>query len=243
MKKFLQQLIPLGDNSLNQLFNRYGTGLSTLPRQRIDADLAQMMSINSEFGVIPFSPEFYPSNGNANDPVKVIGTPGNPTMGIFFSSTTFNLQDKDYISPGIINFRPDPNQTAVTYDFGIKSQQVPFYQWSLRQGGVSNIFGSERNNWATTINDITGYPYQALSRRRVTTPNYYYGNNTSYDIFQRGYIFSVTNTSTPQNMNYDTFTMSQSSKFLVGAPYHFYFGLIKGETALDKFKTKYGANE
>ena len=242
-EKFLQQLIPLGNNSLNQLFNRYGTGLSTLPRQRIDADLAQMMSINSEFGVIPFSPEFYPSNGNANDPVKVIGTPGNPTMGIFFSSTTFNLQDKDYISPGIINFRPDPNQTAVTYDFGIKSQQVPFYQWSLRQGGVSNIFGSERNNWATTISDITEYPYQALSRRRVATPNYYYGNNTSYDIFQRGYIFSVTNTSTPQNMNYDTFTLSQSSRFLVGAPYHFYFGLIKGETALDKFKTKYGANE
>jgi hypothetical protein len=56
--------------------------------------------------------------------------------------------------------------------------------------------------------------------------NYYYGNNTAYDIFQRGYIFSVTNTSTPQNMTYDTFTMSQSSKFLVGAPYHFYFGLI-----------------
>ena len=242
-EKFLQQLIPLGDNSLNQLFNRYGTGLRTLPRQRIDADLAQMMSINSEFGVIPFSPEFYPSNGNPSDPIKVIGTPGNPTMGIFFSSTTFNLQDKDYISPGIINFRPDPNQTAVTYEFGIKSQQVPFYQWSLRQGGVSNIFGSEKNNWATTISDITEYPYQALSRRRVATPNYYYGNNTSYDIFQRGYIFSVTNTSTPQNMNYDTFTLSQSSKFLVGAPYHFYFGLIKGETALDKFKTKYGANE
>ena len=242
-EKFLQQLIPLGDNSLNQLFNRYGTGLSTLPRQRIDADLAQMMSINSEFGVIPFSPEFYPSTGSITDPVRVIGTPGNPTMGIFFSSTTSNLQDKDYISPGIIDFRPDPNQTAVTYEFGIKSQLVPFYQWSLRQGGVSNIFGSEKNNWATTISDITEYPYQAVSRRRVATPNYYYGNNTAYDIFQRGYIFSVTNTSTPQNMTYDTFTMSQSSKFLVGAPYHFYFGLIKGETALDKFKTKYGANE
>jgi len=242
-EKFLQQLIPLGDNSLNQLFNRYGTGLSTLPRQRIDADLAQMMSINSEFGVIPFSPEFYPSNGNPTDPIKVVGPPGNPTMGIFFSSTTANLQDKDYISPGVINFRPDPNQTAVTYEFGIKSQLVPFYQWSLRQGGVSNIFGSEKNNWATTISDITEYPYQALSRRRVANPNYYYGNNTSYDIFQRGYIFSVTNTSTPQNTTYDTFTLSQSSKFLVGAPYHFYFGLIKGETALDKFKTKYGANE
>ena len=32
-------------------------------------------------------------------------------------------------------------------------------------------------------------------------------------------------------------------KFLVGAPFHFYFGIIKGESALDKFKTKYLADE
>jgi hypothetical protein len=34
-----------------------------------------------------------------------------------------------------------------------------------------------------------------------------------------------------------------SSKFLVSAPFHFYFGIIKGQTALDKFKTKYSVSE
>jgi hypothetical protein len=32
-------------------------------------------------------------------------------------------------------------------------------------------------------------------------------------------------------------------EFLVGAPNHFYFGVIKGESALDKFKTKYSVDE
>jgi hypothetical protein len=34
-----------------------------------------------------------------------------------------------------------------------------------------------------------------------------------------------------------------SSRFLVGAPFHFYFGIMKGNSALDKFKTKYSVGE
>jgi hypothetical protein len=48
-ENFLQQLIPLGDNSINQLFSR--------DERRIDGDLAQLMSINCEIGNINFSPE------------------------------------------------------------------------------------------------------------------------------------------------------------------------------------------
>jgi hypothetical protein len=33
------------------------------------------------------------------------------------------------------------------------------------------------------------------------------------------------------------------SEFIVGAPNQFYFGIMKGQTALDKFKTKYLPNE
>jgi hypothetical protein len=32
-------------------------------------------------------------------------------------------------------------------------------------------------------------------------------------------------------------------KFMVGAPFHFYFGVTKGASALDKFKQKYLPNE
>jgi len=248
---FLKQLIPLKDNSLNQLFSRNGTTLFVQPKSRVDADLAQMMSINSEVGVIPFSPEFYPITGGPNDPVVVVGALNQtPTMGVYFSSTTFNLQDKDFISPGVINFRPNPNNTAITYEYGIKSQVVPFYRWEIKQqtgtGGIPNIFGSERNNWATNYNsnsalsDIQSYPYQSLSRRSQINPHYFIPTNTTLDIYQRGYIFDV---DANGNFNLTPPTNSPNDKILVGAPYHFYFGLIKGETALDKFKTKYGINE
>ena len=218
------------NNSLNQLFSR--------PERRIDGDLAQSMSINSEFGVIPFSPEYYEVSGQDYQPVVITGTPENPTIGIFFSSTTQNLQNKDYISPGIINFRPFDNLNAIQYPYTLKSQQVPFYQWGLQ--GSETIFGTEKNNWLTSnATGIVSYRYQGLNRRFTSSPSYF---NSSYnsvsDIYQRGYIFNI-----DQNQNYSANAGTWSTNFMVGAPYHFYFGLIKGETALDKFKTKYSISE
>ena len=234
---FLSDLNNLKDNSLNILFGR--------PERRIDGDLAQSMSINSEYGVIPFSPEFYSVYGNSDDPVVILSTSNGPTMGVFFSSTTIDLQNKDYLSPGVINFRPTPGGNAITYPYGIKSQYVPFYQWRLEQGNTQNIFGTELNNWKTNqspdINSsgIFGYKYQSLDRRNINPPTYFVGANNTNDIYQRGYIFNVNSTG-----NY-SFSMAgvPSSKFLVSAPNHFYFGIMKGNTALDKFKTKYSIGE
>ena len=235
---FLQQLlVGTGDNGLNQLFTR--------PEKRIDGDLAQSMSINSEYGVIPFSPEYYSVYGTSDDSVVILGGLDNPTMGVFFSSTTIDLQNKDFLTPGVINFRPTNTTNAITYPYGIKSQYVPFYQWGLEQQNVQNIFGSQLNNWKTNqssnINTagIFGYNYQSLDRRNINPPTYFVGANNTSDIYQRGYIFNV-------NSNGDySYSMAgvPSSKFLVSAPFHFYFGINKGNTALDKFKTKYSISE
>jgi hypothetical protein len=235
---FLSQLLSGLNGSLNKLFGR--------SELRIDGDLAQSMSINSEYGVIPFSPEYYSVYGVTTDPVVILGTSDNPTMGIFFSSTTVDLQNKDFLTPGIINFRPTNNTNAITYEYGIKSQTVPFYQWQLNQRGSASIFGSEKNNWKTNqsaVADASGifkYRYQSLSRRNPGTPSYFIGSNPAGlgDIYQRGYIFNVNNLG---KYSYDAGTYP--NKFLVGAPNHFYFGLINGETALDKFKTKYSIDE
>ena len=235
-ESWLQQLIPTGDNGLNQLFSR--------PDFRIDGDLAQSFSINSEYGVVPFSTEFYNVNGSANDPVVVIGSLDNPTMGVFFSSTTVDLQNKDYLTPGVINFRPTPT-TVLTYPYGIKSQYVPFYQWELQQPAIQSIFGSQDNNWKTNqssdinTSGIFGYNYQSLDRRNINQPTYFVGANNTSDIYQRGYIFNVDSTG-----NY-SFSVAgvPSNKFLVSAPFHFYFGIKKGLTSLDKFKTKYSISE
>ena len=234
---FLGQLLSGLNGSLNKLFSR--------PQLRIDGDLAQSMSINSEYGVIPFSPEYYSVYGVTTDPVVILGSLDNPTMGVFFSSTTVDLQNKDFLTPGIIDFRPSNNVNAITYPYGIKSQYVPFYQWQLNQGssgtsGSTSIFGSEKNNWKTNQSGIFKYKYQSLSRRNTGYPTYFSGPNVALgDIYQRGYIFNVNSSGI---LSYSMAGV-QVNSFLVGAPNHFYFGLINGETALDKFKTKYSIDE
>ena len=235
---FLGQLLSGLNGSLNKLFTR--------PQLRIDGDLAQTMSINSEYGVIPFSPEYYSVYGVSTDPVVILGSLDNPTMGVFFSSTTVDLQNKDFLTPGIIDFRPTNNANAITYEYGIKSQTVPFYQWQLNQESSPSIFGSEKNNWKTNQSSTVGasgifkYKYQSLSRRNTGTPSYFSGPNVGLgDIYQRGYIFNV-DSSGVFSFNIAGVT---DDNFLVGAPNHFYFGLINGETALDKFKTKYSIDE
>jgi hypothetical protein len=236
---FLQQMLGLRDNSINSLFTRSSTVGIIQPKNRVDADLVQMMSINSEIGIVPFSTEFYPFDANdPNNAVVVLQTAGNNVMGIFFSSSTADLQIKDYISPGVINFRPASNANALTYPFGIKSQRVPFYQWGLEGG--NSIFGTEKNNWKTNISDgIISYEYQSLSRRFTNAPSYFSGsyNNVS-DIYQRGYIFAVN-----QNQQYSATAGTWTNNFMIGAPNQFYFGLVAGASALDKFKTKYSADE
>jgi hypothetical protein len=190
----LGRLISLGDNSINQLFSRNGTS------RRIDGDLAQLMSINSEFGVIKFSPEYYDTTGR-------------------------------------INFRATPSSNANPYPYGIKSQVVPFYQWRL--ANTSTIFGDQFNSWATTSSDIVqGMRYQSMSRTSLVQPSYFRPSTSSVnDLYARGYIFSV-----DVNGNYSSIGAT-SNKFIVGAPFQFYFGTIKGQTALDRFKQKFSIVE
>jgi hypothetical protein len=245
---FLSKLISVGDNGLDQLFTRDSSFFGILGAKRIDGDLAQMMSINSEIGNISFSPEFYQFGSNAATSPVYIDTSKDALIGIFFSSTSQNLQFKDYVSPGRIDFRgPVPNQQLYPYQYGIKSQTVPFYQWGSGSKTAKTIFGNQLNNWQTTSNDIVqGKPYQSLDRLNITTPSYFQGANISIsDTFARGYIFEVSAVPTP---NATEFSFSLNSgkimnKFIVGAPFHFYFGLIKGQSALDKFKTKYSVSE
>jgi len=231
-ENFLQQLIPLGDSGINQLFSRN--------ERRIDGDLAQLMSINSEIGNINFSPEYYDNvPGESNQPTTILGTPSNPTIAVWFSSTTEDLQTKDYLTPGRINFRGTDDIGYYPYPYSIKSQVVPFYQWRLNNTNL--IFGNQNNTWATSSSDIVqNVRYQSLDRYASDTPYFYSDNSESNDLNARGYIFNV-NGSVGDGTYKSTGALKQ--KFVVGAPFQFYFGTIVGETALDKFKTKYSVDE
>jgi hypothetical protein len=223
----------LQGDAIQNLFSR-NSGRS----RRVDGDLVQMLSINSEEGLIKFSPEFYDTNTD-NSPVGIYGTPSNPTIGIFFSSTSENLQFKDFITPGRINFRSSPTANATPYYYGIKTQIVPFYRWSLQND--SNIFGTQINNWATNEIDIVQEGYQSVDR---VLNQYFKGSGIVNDLNMRGYIFNVLNDTVPNSgTEFKPKGPPINNKFLVGAPFHFYFGTIVGATALEKFKEKYGLSE
>jgi hypothetical protein len=238
-ESFLAQILSVGDNSVNQLFSRPGAK-SDFALRRVDGDFAQLLSINSEIGNINFSPEYY----NTSPPTSILGSAKEPIMAVWFSSTTQNLQTKDYLTPGRIDFRGNDNVGYYPYPYGIKSQVVPFYQWGLQN--TDTIFGNQYNNWATSESDIVqGKKYQSLDRTEMpgVTPSYFISSNLSTspdtdDLNKRGYIFSFN----PATGKYSP-TGAKSSKFIVGAPFQFYFGIIKGESALDKFKTKYAISE
>jgi hypothetical protein len=313
--KFLDGLIAVGDNSFTELFTRHKNKRSN---RRVDGDFAQLISINSEIGLINFSPEYYEvppcddqwcktvcckyqiknenkddamtvtyedCDGNIvskainigaseiincnndnfisytiknppvattkyvkknfgcvvnNSPTRVLGTQADPAIAVWFSSTTENLQIKDFISPGTINFRTNDLQNNFPFQYGIKSQKVPFYQWEIKPS--NNIFGTQLNDWYTKEKFYTSN-YQSLDRRNIPPTSYFQSNTipqtNDKDLYQRGYIFSVdafgvySTVGKPLNTN----------KFIVGAPYQFYFGVIKGESALDKYKRKYLADE
>jgi hypothetical protein len=63
------------------------------------------------------------------------------------------------------------------------------------------------------------------------------------DLFARGYLFNGTATNVVDFSYVANAGNIAPQKYLVGAPNHFYFGLIKGETALDKFKELYSIDE
>jgi hypothetical protein len=224
---FLDRLLSLGDSSISELFSR--------PAQKIDGDFAQLNSINNEMGVVPFSPESYSQQN------LFYGASPKPVVGVFFSSDT---ETRDYISPGREIFID--TTTKFGYNtFGHKTQQVPMYRWEIKQGDAPSpsIFGGEMNNWLTSPSDFYVTPYQGIDRLNDST---YFASEVKHPTGQRpGYIYNSIplkdfngNVTGFTYTGYTTPPLNASNKIVVGAPYHFYFGLKKGKTAFDIFVTK-----
>jgi len=234
---FWANLSPTG--VLGALFNRYTNVLQNLFNSRVDADFAQLSSINSEVGNIDFTSDFYTFNpSDPNNSTIITGTSDKPVMGVWFSSTTEDLQIKDFMTPGKINFTAD-NGSVFPYTFGIKSQVVPMYRWKLKTTSI--IFGNQQNDWITSKTDGNGpgfvaKPYQSLDRE--TIGEYFVSNIVTQNEDKRGYIFSR-----DANGDYSLNGANGRDKFIVGAPFHFYFGIKKGFSAFDKFSQKYLPSE
>ena len=246
-----QRMIPIsagGSSSegqgIVQFFN------STRGGYRIDGDWAQMLSINSEWKVLPFVTENVPSNeyiffgdNGATNPEEI-----KPVMGLFFQTPEESVRYRKIESPGIETYSFNP---LIEQKFAYPNTQVvPSYKWSLKQSTPSsNIFGTENNNWYTNTigNGFFTKKYQDLD---FTTLGEKYITQTT----KLGYISNYDSNGNPvaqppmsaiiqgQPIGNPTSQVSgtgEQQAIIAGAPYHFYFGLNNGKTAVDRFYKLY----
>jgi hypothetical protein len=218
-----QSMIPIANPSggntegkgIIQFFNSKRQG------DRIDGDFAQMFSISSEWKILPFIVENYPNPDSiffGNDSQS----DQRPVFGVFYEVPQINNAYRKNLTPGYetLNYTP-----LLQYFYGYpKTQEVPFYKWTIElQSG--NIFGNENNNWNTT-GPFYKRGYQDLD---FTNNNEYYKTTTT----QLGYLTNFDLIGDPQP------SPNNSGSYVVGAPFHFYFGLNNGKTAVDKFVKLY----
>ena len=212
----------------------------------VDGDLSQMLSINSEFGMLQFSPENYQGDvvyfgRNAED---------FPFFGILYSG---NTQDRDYITPRRTIWNQNANFPPVNYDYDftkipVKTQVVPFYNWNITEfdnADPDTIFGSQANDWFTEAfpsssvqysQQFQSFGYQSLDRLDSTS-RYLQMDSFGKAKYQQNYIINYNIDGTPiqtipSNTNF-------SKYFIAGSPFHFYFGLKQGASALDVFIKRY----
>ena len=251
-------LTGFNNSPINYLFGDRNSNESS----KVNADLAQLLSINSEFGVHPFSPSSYPTSGNLRiiilwDPSIGNILTGNATKfitGIFFEASD---RKRDAVTPKRLLWNQNaqlPFQPNDITNYSQPTQVVPLYQWELDfqdqanlVGGFLNvpipqqntpvIFGSTKNDWKTTpvnINDtFFSYGFQNLDRTNNTSR--YFMANTNQQKYLNGFIYNI-----DSNGNFEILKGNITNTVnTVGAPYHFYFGLKKGKTAMDLFYIKY----
>lgn len=223
--------------------------LFSRPRRRVDGDYAQMVQINSQYGINPFNSENYEEATGSTSPIYIAVVPNtgqifgtqNTIFGIFYSG---NTSDRDLISPKRIDF----SFTGSIADFRgnilpTTNQNVPFYFWrnfgydaSANYSFPSSIFGNEKNNWVTDKPIFSAYEYQRLDR--FYFPSFVGGNQQVQNSF--GYVYQTDQNGSnqpsilPGTSNYETVT---------SGPYYFYFGIKVGATAIDKFRQKYIPSE
>jgi len=244
---FLSRLV--NSNFLEQMFANYtssgifteGVGIyqffnSTRGGYRIDGDFAQALSINSEFKTIPFATDTYPNNfiyvGEDNNLPS-----GRGLFGIFYSSSTEDVKYRRRYSPGSETFNQSP---LIQYNYGYpNTQTVPHYRWKLKSNS-NVIFGTEDNNWNTTPDQFNGFyakGYQDLNY--LTDPYFKILGGTNV-----GYITKFTAAGVPVDSNFGVSpglppssgpVVGDLAHNIVGAPYHFYFGLKAGKTAINRY--------
>jgi hypothetical protein len=229
----------------------------------IDADYAQTIAVQSQYGVYEFSTETYGAEGiffgrydlttEYVDPetsafvVETIPNAG-PLFGLFFSANTQNM---DYISPRRTIFNNDavtpPDYLNDFLQIPTFSQVIPYYRWEMFYTNSNTIFGYQSNNNVTeNLND--SFPtsrYQQFDRAATASQYFAPDGNLNGNLI-RNYLSYPINFVSSVDANGNTiYTPTQAlpattvNPITLGTPFYFYFGLKQGASAMDRFITKY----
>ena len=223
---FFQQILGIGGSAVAKLFSRQTGGfVGTIPLfdSRVDGDYAQLISINSEFGVLPYLP------GNYSDSITV----GDGKIGIWFTGDT---ADRRILGPGEVTFSESP---LITNQFNYPGTQVvPFYRWKTTG---TKLFGNEDNKWVT--NSGVGQTKSGLYQDETFDGSNYYPKTTVLSE-STGYLTNVPGFPDGANSPNDSQAGGVGApSYRVGSPFQSYFGLKRGKSAMNKFITKYIFNE
>jgi len=204
---------------------------------KFDGDYSQLISINSELGVAAFQSTNYPDAPDGKQNPIFIGCNGE--IGIFFSSDT---QIRDFVTPKrtIVDSQAlITNQICAFSNFPVYSQEVPLSQWLITD--TASIFGNENNTWWESGNIIYSSKYQSLDRLDVNSR--YFRNNGITVSDDKGYIYAVDGNgeliAAPSAWIKNPGNNEEVQMVTVGAPFYFYFGLKRGASSFDRFRSKW----
>jgi hypothetical protein len=260
---FLEQFFGVGGASILNYFTRergvnayYPApfGYNVKNKNMVDSDYAQLISINSEFGIVPFDVEAYPQDPNTTQQETIYFNgdegSGDAVVGIFFSSFT---QNRDFISPKRIVYSPqaplDPDINLCNLNpLPVRDQLVPFYQWAIKDNNETpNIFGTQKGHWYTVGIQPQGgteffhsFKYQSMDRLNPQS-RFFRTSNTNQTDFYKGYIYSVDNNGIISAIPSDSSPsqIGADNVITAGGPFFFYFGLNRGASAMDRFIQKW----
>jgi hypothetical protein len=232
---FLDQVLSINNAGVEQFFTRTG--------DRIDGDIAQSFSINSEYQVTPFI------GGNYPDEYVWISSDnsGEPVFGIFYQTNQEEYRNRRALSPGynIYSFATTvPLQTYYGYP---KTQDVPMYRWKISplNTPTNSIFGNQFNNWWTLPNLSTGFYVSGYQDLDAVSSAYFKTNQMSqtFPNIYNGFITNFNPTPPPSTVGsvppVSVLFPFPDKSIVVGAPYFFYFGLKNGKTAMNRFIKTY----
>lgn len=213
---------------VKSLFSRDG---GTLFRDcAVDGDYAQMIQINSKYSIYPFGVENYDDPGN--DAIYFgKDSNGDSFFGLFLTGDTTS---QDLISPKRLNFQTTGTVTSFlsrSNRLPVKTQRTPHYQWNITNFSPT-IFGNQDNNWQTNLASFPTFEHQRMDR--LFAP-FFQGQNLNVQ-YSQGHIFNVNS----NGLNWAPKPSgSNNSNIINTGPWYFYFGVVVGETAIDKFRELY----